>query len=529
MRCGKKLFPKVKGGFYLNKKTKEFLLSVVSLIMCFSILFSTSASAQKGMVIDKLSSEEYNIVDSSVSSNSISPQAKWDIVKVKFPFLLVPIHKNPVYFKDILGWLWIGTKVIVLEYSGDFTKVEVLRTGDKGYIFSDFLDDDDKGELEIKTGPGRIWVGNETEITVKNSSSKEVEWSFSSENIVSYKKIPNGIKLKALKAGVVTVTATAGNLKDSYRIVCINRWEEKENSTTNKEIKVKETPLSSSNTVKILPAGSYIEALGDMGIGSGWLFVNTQDNERGFIELSDFPGIDYIMHQYHYYDKGFAVRFDSAGDKIYDYAEVLNDAMMRYFNLKVCPYVYPYTSVADECKISLYGSVAPYNLAVSCPRSGSHNADSCLEREVFFSDLVKKVGKGDYCFTKLGWTGHILLDNARSASASQSKTIVMTSLKSVDKYYINKSNEKILKEQSATLMHETVHQLGVRDHYCYNLDPMDPQPCINEGCYKCNRKDEEKEAVEPDCMMMFSKYPTETEDLLCDQCQAQILEFLAQE
>lgn len=105
----------------MKKKTKEFLLSVVSLIMCFSILFSTSASAQKGMIIDKLSSEEYNIVDSSVSSNSISPQAKWDIVKVKFPFLLVPIHKNPVYFKDISGWLWIGTKVIVLEYSGDFT------------------------------------------------------------------------------------------------------------------------------------------------------------------------------------------------------------------------------------------------------------------------------------------------------------------------------------------------------------------------------------------------------------------------
>jgi len=56
----------------------------------------------------------------------------------------------------------------------------------------------------------------------------------------------------------------------------------------------------------------------------------------GFIKLSDFPGIDYLMTQYHYYDQGYNLRFGSASNKIYDNASVLNDVMMAYLRLKVC-------------------------------------------------------------------------------------------------------------------------------------------------------------------------------------------------
>lgn len=459
--------------------------------------------------------------------NRVQPEAKWDIVKVRFPFILVPMHSEATYLKNIQSFQWIGTKVKVLKYSEDFTYVEVVKTREKGYILSAFLDDDTKGELEIKPGSGRAWVGNEIEITVKNAGSEDIEWSFSEKDMVTYTETSNGIKLKALEAGVLTVTASTGTRSDSYEIIFINRWEESEISETEKEIEVKEKPSSSSKTVKTLPSGSLMDALGDMGIGSEWIFINTEDNKRGFIKLSDFPGIDYIMHQYHYYDEGFNIRFGSSSEKIYDYAAVLNDAMLRQFNLKVCPYVYPYTSVADECKISMFGAVTADTLAASCPQTGSHYSDSCLNRTNFFESLADEVGKGSFCVSKLSWTGHILLDNARSASRPDLYCIVMTPYKVVDENYNNESDYEIRKQHSATLMHETVHQLGVSDHYCYNLNPMDPQPCINEGCYKYNRKDEEKEAVEPDCMMMVSKYPTETDDLLCDSCQQEILAFLS--
>lgn len=522
----------------MKQKASETLMSIISLLLAFSILFSISTYAYEYTDIDKANEKEYNgnevisisenIYDKTVPSimvNRVQPEAKWDIVKVRFPFILVPMHSEATYLKNIQSFQWIETKVKVLKYSEDFTYVEVVKTREKGYILSAFLDDDTKGELEIKPGSGRAWVGNEIEITVKNAGSEDIEWSFSEKDMVTYTESSNRIKLKALEAGVLTVTASTGTRSDSYEIVFINRWEEGEFSKTEKEIEVKEKPSSSSKTVKTLPSGSLMDALGDMGIGSEWIFINTEDNKRGFIKLSDFPGIDYIMHQYHYYDEGYDIRFGSASERIYYYAAVLNDAMLRQFNLKVCPYVYPYTSVADECKISMFGSVTAETLAASCPQTGDHKSDSCLKRTVFYNDLKGHVGKGSFCVSKLGWTGHILLDNARSASWLESKIIVITPYKVIYLNYNNQSDYEIRKEQSATLMHETIHQFGINDHYCYE-DCVEDEGCSNEGCYKCYG-----DGHKPNCIMRETEFksPIETDDLLCDSCQQQILEFLSQQ
>lgn len=249
-------------------------------------------------------------------------------------------------------------------------------------------------------------------------------------------------------------------------------------------------------------------------------------NIEGFIKVSDFPGIDYLMTQYHYYDEGYNIRFGSASTKIYDYASVFNDVMMDLFNLKVCPYVESYTSSADTCKILSYGSVKSNNLTKGCPETDNHGVQdesSCTTTISLRNQLLTDKHTGSDVVTKAVWTGHIMDGNPTSNSESMSHTLVFTTANTV-KYnsqngtYSNRATSSIRYYSLYELFHETGHQLGLVDGYCFKDNGS--SHCSNPNCYYCN-----KETI-PNCIMAVIKSGEDSNNVFCDDCEETIRNHL---
>ena len=230
------------------------------------------------------------------------------------------------------------------------------------------------------------------------------------------------------------------------------------------------------------------------------------------------------MTVYHYYDQGYNIRFGSASTKIYDYASVLNDVMMDLFGLKVNSYVYSYTSPADRCKILRFDSVKSSNLASACLKTGSHNEKSCLTRDVLRESLSNNMGSGNDLITKAVWTGHIMDEHKRSNSQrNPTFIIVFTTGNTVNSgTYTNKSSSNIRKYSVYELIHETAHQLGTNDHYCYGKNP-DTNLCKNLYCDDCF---DNKTA--PFCIMNkpFNVESYDVGDLFCVECEEMIKSHL---
>ena len=312
------------------------------------------------------------------------------------------------------------------------------------------------------------------------------------------------------KAGLRTRTCT---------VVCINPWKEHETSTAEKNTDVFPSCSADFGEAKTIPKGSSITAKGDLADASGWIYVNS-GNIWGFIKLSDFPGIDYLLTEYHYYDQGYEIRFPNVNNNtpaqnIYNYTSVLNDVMIKLFKLKVCSYVNEYTSLADTCKALSYGEVNKSNISKPCPKNKSHNINSCLERGVLWKQFKTDVGYGNNTTIKLLWTGHILPNHQVSAAQNGSESIIMTTANTVShnkntNTYSNKPDAEIRKYSLYTLTHETAHLLGTVDGYCKNDNGTDH--CSNENCYLCNEK------PIPTCVMVQPFSPEESNVVFCDEC-----------
>ncbi len=262
-----------------------------------------------------------------------------------------------------------------------------------------------------------------------------------------------------------------------------------------------------------IPQGAKITAHGDLADGSDWIYVCYAD-AYGFIHLSDFPGIDYLMTEYHYYDKGYEFRFGSPKTKILSYASVLNDVMMTNFNLKVSPYVKLYISAADNCKNLRYGKVTKDNLASSCPKTDGHNSNSCLTRKSIRTRFIDDVGSGNSVVGRCVWTGHILDGHEGSAAQFPSEIIVFSTANTVNKTssgtYSNKTDYYIRYYSLYEIVHETGHLLGLYDGYCFK-DKGDAH-CSNEKCYSCN-----DESI-PTCIMAKRLSPESSNVLFCNEC-----------
>ena len=490
----------------MRKKRISKLMIAVSVLLCLSCIFGCVPAYASGYT---------------------QPEAKNDNAEVRFPFIIAPFQSSPGFFEEVKAWILIGTEMKVKGYSGNYTYVEISETGEKGYIHYIFIDDDRNGQLYLNKDFDHVYVGknNSNRIKVTYTGSKTIKWSSKPEGYVSIDQ-ETGL-ITGINPGTVTVTVKAGSKSDDCTVTCINERQEKETSKTTKKVYIKKNPGDEYEDRGSVSSGTSIKALGDLADGSGWIYVGA-NNIYGFVKLSDFPGIDYLMTQYHYYDEGYEERFGSAISKISDYASVLNDVMTASFGLKVCYYVKQYTSVADQCKIWKYQSIYLENLSGSCPKISPHKTDSCLQTSYLREELKNQFGNGGGIVSKVSWTGHIMsnYETDRSNATVGIGTVIITPYATTNpnNNFSNYSSDKIRRESLYTIVHETGHQLNLHDHYCRKDFSEQTGKCTNKFCVTCN-----KLPYSDDCIML-DRINVETvaaNKIYCDYCQNTIENYLS--
>lgn len=411
-----------------------------------------------------------------------------------------------------------GRDVKVLGYSGNYVYVKDVKTQNVGYIHKLLLDDK---PLNIKQKFLNIYSGDykEGSITVNYEKGGTLEWSISSDDVVEITKHNNNsLSVKGLRPGTVTLTVKCGNDKDKCEIFCINKWTDIETAVAQSDIKVVTTP-EETDAAWSISQGSTITARGNVPDKQNYLYVSSGNN-WGYIKITDFPSIKYLLNMYHCYDQGYNLRFGSASTKIYSYTSVLNDVMMDNFGLKVCPFVESYTSVADQCKILQFGSVKSSNLSSSCPKNGKHIYDSCLKTLSLRTELSSKYIDVKGNVAKVAWTGHNMsnIETDRSNSSIGLGSIIMTPYGTE-----GVSTEKIREDRVFTLVHETSHQLSLRDHYCYGDISEITQQCSNPFCAECSGT-----TITQSCIMnkRASIEKTDFDELYCDECKRRISNYI---
>ena len=128
---------------------------------------------------------------------------------------------------------------------------------------------------------------------------------------------------------------------------------------------------------------------------------------------------------------------------------------------------------------------------------------------------------GNDTTAKIAWTGHVL-ESRSSCSYSSQHVIIMTIGMVTDNSNNNKTPDVIRYERIYTLLHETSHQLGAPDHYCYDESSSNCNNPTND-CWRCDNG----LSSEPDCIMTNRIDDIEDkllagniDTLYCDQCKS---------
>ena len=451
--------------------------------------------------------------------------------EIKIP--LFWINKTPVFFDiekiifDLVSYVWGGIKVTVLGYYDDYFYVE-YKDGEGvsyGLIWSNFFWNS-TGSKEIFR---QLSYYNITLKTGESSAEKlttkykgDVDWTVSDKNIISFDK--NTGKITAKKPGTAIITAQAGTTKKSCMVYSVSQWLESETAVAAKDVTVRKTPSFTGEKAGAVLKGSRMTADGDLENGMHWVYVTSGDI-NGFVYLNDFPGINYLMTEYHYYDQGFEKRFSSGYEKIRDYSSVLNDIMMRIFGLKINQHIEEYTSLADECKIKTYGSVYKNNLYADCPKTQGHFSDGCIIDIKMHDRLLADKGNCSNIVTKCLWTGHYLYDNKPSQFHIKKSSILFTIAGYTEfsmslNRFENLTNKEIRDRALYEIVHETGHALGTVDGYCEKDGGM--SHCSNVNCYDCNG------LPVPDCIMVNNiSNPEIRTSVFCKECIETINEHLS--
>ncbi len=471
----------------------------------------------------------------SKSSDSITVYCAKKIEEPETAGIVLPIfciNRTPVLFNFEecilnLGFFLGNTKKVkVLGYYDDYFYAE-YKSGEelcRGLIWSLFLPNG-IGAKEIFSQLSYYSIVLKTgETSAEKLTTKykgNVDWTVSDKNIISFDKSSG--KITAAKPGIAIITARVGTTRKSSTVYSVSQWLEPETAVAAKDVTVRETPSVIGNKAGTVLKGSRMTADGDLENGMDWVYI-TSGNIKGFVHLSDFPGINYLMTEYHYYDQGFEKRFSSGYDKIRDYSSVLNDVMMRIFGLKISQYIEEYTSLADECKIKTYGYVHKNNLNRTCPKSNGHNTASCIDYREIRKDFLADKGEGSDLSGKCLWTGHDL-EPPYASSVTQTKlnVILFNSLgvrvainnnKEFDEEYVIRTRFLI------EIIHETAHLLGAEDGYC--KEDFKDGHCSNVYCYVCNK------LPKPNCIMVeFNSNVEYADTVFCSECIKTINEHLS--
>ena len=223
----------------------------------------------------------------------------------------------------------------------------------------------------------------------------------------------------------------------------------------------------------------------------------------------------YSFTMHHYYDSGYSTRISGAQSAITGHQTVVKNKLQEIFpGLTVSASYNSYRSNADICK----NNVTAGNLAATCSHSSNHLTTANLR-----SKLVSDKGSGTNTVSRYLWSGHFLPGNPASNSSSGNHTVLMLPKAYVDSSGNNLGSSVINTENRFTLIHETSHQLGVPDHYCYGR-PANGGKCVNTSCYDCYMN-----LGSPPVCIMSRRYNIETiatSAMYCNSCKTTISNHL---
>ncbi len=222
----------------------------------------------------------------------------------------------------------------------------------------------------------------------------------------------------------------------------------------------------------------------------------------------------YTYNVHHYYDQGYNIRFSNALENINSYQIICSKILFELFGVTINSNISNYTSCADSCTGTPPSLI---HTTTTCSHSSTNHKTSANIRQ----DIISQFGSGSTVLSRVAWTGH-LLDSRSSNSSSSSHTIVMTIGMVTDSSNNNLSAEIIRYERIYTLLHESSHQLGAPDHYCYDKNSSNCNNPSND-CWRCDRG----LAAEPECLMSYRMNDLETklnngtiDTIYCSQCMS---------
>lgn len=241
---------------------------------------------------------------------------------------------------------------------------------------------------------------------------------------------------------------------------------------------------------------------------------STTSAYRSFASTEFGSTLPYVVIEYtrrfyasveNYYDGGYAARYAGSGSN--SPANVIAANMNwvagiynQVFNLSLIYNAYPspYTSLADLCDKASFDDLCPH---------GTHARPSDV-LNAFIRDHP-----GDETEIRILWSGHRLTSN-RSYTSYNHYSIFIHDLPDLD---IRTEDERY------TLLHETAHQFGAPDHYCY--DPSQEDSCGNDLCPSHH----EEQGLTENCVM--GKYignisSWDPDDIFCDYCKSVIVAHL---
>lgn len=224
--------------------------------------------------------------------------------------------------------------------------------------------------------------------------------------------------------------------------------------------------------------------------------------------------IKYSFTTNHYYDQGYDVRFSgssSATTLISGYQRISSNIYLDVFGLGITSTISGYTSIVDTC------AGLPMTLAktkLSCSHTPNHR-----NRTQIKDNLLSQVGQGTNVMGRYAWTGHVLGSN--SSAYFPNYAVVMAIGATTDSNYNNRPANVVRYESIYTLVHETGHQLGAPDHYCY---AEGNNACSGRDCWRCRQGKNP-----PNCLMTYRYDDLEAKlnngtiaERFCSQCRSTI-------
>ncbi len=238
------------------------------------------------------------------------------------------------------------------------------------------------------------------------------------------------------------------------------------------------------------------------------------------------------LTMYSYLDNGFITRFPDGVQYVNSYHSTVKGILESLFPVNVEYSVSRFTSYCDICKTQNNGNWDGRHLTGYCSHAEKHlsvRPDENDTSQGFYFHFIRTKGVGTETTSKYFWTGHIPSPSDQLSFSVQKYSngvlhnivCIMPGRVTEGPRFSNLPQDTVNNKYSYTLLHETAHQLGVPDHYCYGKNGSDA--CSNAYCWDCK-----PELSSTTCVMYkeYILYMVNRDSMFCPQCKALINKHL---